>query len=94
MVKETEQEVAVIQNRIDKVLSKAMAEGKKQTEITTSTSFKDVILSFNTAYSNLKTMLGVADNLELKKYMYAMELELVKNFDEIVMMDAKSQKFL
>lgn len=94
VVKETEKEVAVIQNRIDIILSKAKAEGKKQTEITTSTSFKDVILSFNTAYNNLKTTLSITDNLELKKYMFAMELELIKNFDEIVMVDAKSQKFL
>lgn len=92
--KEMEQEVGVIQYRINKVLAQGKADAIEATETTVSLAFLELIKSFNDAYNTLKGDLSITDNAILKKYIYAMELELIKNYQEVIVVDAKQQKFI
>jgi hypothetical protein len=69
-----------------------MAQGKanavEATELTVSTSFLELIKSFNDAYNTLKNDLTITDNAELKKYIYAMELGLISNYQSVTVVSA------
>lgn len=92
--KDTEMKVSAIQNQIDQKLAEGRAEAIVDTETRTSEAFLELIKQFNLAYNTLKSSLSLTDNNELKKYIYAMELELINNYQEVVFVDANQSKII
>ena len=92
--KEAERDIALISYQINEVIARGKGTAMKAKETTVSTSFLNLIKSFNTAYSKLKNDLAITDNIELKKHIYAMELELIQNYDSVSFVDPKQQKII
>lgn len=72
---ETEKEVQAKQNLINEKLSEGTALAIKKAEELKSGAFKDLMASFNLVYKKMMTDLSISA-ADIKKYIYAMELEL------------------
>lgn len=90
---ETQEEVQNRQNLINEKLAEGTAEAMKKAEELKSGALKDLILSFNTVYKKLMTDLTISAT-DIKKYIYAMELELNQNINYLRMVEDGVQKVL
>lgn len=79
---ETAKEVQDRQNLINEKLAEGTADALKNKETLISGAFKDLVISFNTVYKKMMDDLSLAAT-DIKKYIYAMELELNKNINYI-----------
>lgn len=88
---ETEMEVQNRQNQINEILAEGTATAVKKAEELKSGAFKDLIISFNKVYKKMMDDLSITPT-DIKKYIYAMEMELNGNIQYVKMVQNGIQK--
>ena len=86
--KETDKVVSEKQNQINLILAEGRAEAVKKRDELISGAYKKLIIAFNKAYKVMKDSSIPNIGADLKKYIYAMEIQLIGNFNSVVIRDS------